>query len=361
MNTMDYTWALTFIMGAYYFLLTGRPMIAALVLGLAVGSRIPSASFIVPYSYFLWRSGRRDVIPKFVAIVAVVPAVAFAPIVWRYGLHFLNFYDAKVGYRDVFRLMTKDALGLAGAAALGIACLVSWRRIVRIPGDALRDRNVAVWCIAIVLVGATFFRLPHEAAYLMPLYPFAFLLIGRYLRPLALAGAIVVMVGAGFVDLTTATHEVTPGELRHLRVGQGMLLSNRDTQNAQLAYARDIEHASFPRGSVVMIGFVYPQFAVLNRDRLDLAILEKDRSSISQLSDKGSAVDAASGVTYVWLLTWEDYQRFKDGGSAAFYTPDAGRSTTALYNYRPGLFGAQVIESGRAPGGGADTAGRNQR
>jgi len=361
MNTMDYTWALTFIMGAYCFLLTGRPMLAALVLGLAVGSRIPSASFIVPYSYFLWRSGRRDLIPRFAAIVAAVAAIAFAPIMWRYGLRFLNFYDASVGYRDVFRLMTKDALGLAGAAALGIACLVSWRQLARIPGDALRDTNVAVWCIAIVLVLATFFRLPHEAAYLMPLYPFAFLLIGRYLRPLALAGAIVVMVGAGFVDLTTATHEVTPGELRHLRIGQGMLLSNRDTQNAQLAYARDIEHTPFPTGAVVMIGFVYPQFAVLNRDRLDLGILETDRSSISQLSDKGRAVDEASGVTYVWLLTWEDYQRFKDGGATAFYTPDAGRSTTALYNYRPGLFGAQVIESGRAPGGGADTAGRNQR
>ncbi len=363
MNTMDYTWALTFILGAYYFLLVGQPMVAALVLGLAVGSRIPSASFIVPYSYFLWRSGRRDLIPRFAAIVAVVAAIAFTPIMWTYGLRFLNFYDASVGYRDVFRLMTKDALGLAGAAALGIACLVSWRQLARIPGDALRDTNVAVWCIAIVLVGATFFRLPHEAAYLMPLYPFAFLLIGRYLRPLALFGAIVVMIGAGFVDLTTATHQVTPGELRHLRIGQGMLLSNRDTQNAQLAYARDIGRTSYPRGSVVMIGFVYPQFAVLNRDRLDLGILGKDRSSISQLSDKGKAVDAANGVTYVWLLTYEDYQRFTNSyaGAPMFYTPDAGRSTTALYNYRPGLFGAQVIESGRAPGGGADTAGRNER
>ncbi len=361
MNTMDYSWALTFIMGAYYFLLTGRPMLAALALGLAVGSRVPSASFIVPYSYFLWRTGRRDLVPRFVVIVAIVAALAFAPIMWTYGFRFLNFYDAKVGYRDVFRLLTKDALGLAGAAALGIACLASWRQFARIPRDALRDANVGVWCIAIVLVGATFFRLPHEAAYLMPLYPFAFLLIGRYLRPLALAGAIVVMVGAGFVDLTTATHEVTPGELRHLRIGQGMLLSNRDTQDAQLAYARDIERTPFPRGAVVMIGFVYPQFAVLNRDRLDLGILGMDRSSISQLSDKGKAFDPASGVTYVWLLTWEDYQRFKDAGAMFFYTPDAGRSTQALYNYRPGFFGAKVIESGRAPGGGADTANRTQR
>ncbi|TAK57717.1 MAG: hypothetical protein EPO22_11810 [Dehalococcoidia bacterium] len=62
-------------------------------------------------------------------------------------------------------------------------------------------------------------------------------------------------------------------------------------------------------------------------------------------------------------MTWEDYQRFAESyaGATFFYTPDAGRSTTALYNYRPGLFGAHVIESGRAPGGGADTADRSQR
>ena len=361
MNTMDYTWALTLIMGAYYFLLIDRTMIAALLLGLAVGSRIPSASFIVPYSFYLWRSGRRAQIPAFAATVAAVAAVAFAPIIWTYHLRFLNFYDAKIGYRDVFRLLTKDALGLAGSAALAVACLVSWRRLARIPADAVQDKNVAVWTIAIVLVSATFFRLPHEAAYLMPLFPFAFLLIGRYLHPAALAAALVVIVGAGFVDLTTATHQVTLGELRHMRVGQGMLLSNRDTQSAQLAYARDIEHTSFPENSVVMIGFVYPQFAVLNRDRLDLGILEKDRTSISQLTDKGRAVDTADGVTYVWLLDYADFQRFRGQGATVYYTPDAGRSTAALYNFRPGLFGAQVIESGRAPGGGADTAGRNQR
>ena len=361
MNTMDYSWALTFIMGAYYFLLIDRTMIAALVLGLAVGSRLPSASFVVPYSFFLWRSGHREQIPAFAAIVAAVAAVAFAPIIWTYHLRFLNFYDAGVGYREVFRLLSKDALGLAGSAALFVACVVSWRRLARIPGDAVRDTNVAVWAIAVVLVSATFFRLPHEAAYLMPLFPFAYLLIGRYLHPAALAAAVVVMVGAGFVDFTTATHEVSLGELRHMRIGQGMLLSNRDTQNAQLAYARDIANASYPENSVVMIGFVYPQFAVLNRDRLDLGILAKDRSSISRLTDKGRAVDAAAGVTYVWLLDYADFQRFQEQGATAYYTPDAGRSTAALYNFRPGLFGAQVIESGRAPGGGADTAGRNQR
>jgi hypothetical protein len=361
MNTMDYTWALTFILGAYYFVLIDRTTVAALALGLAVGSRIPSASFIVPYSFLLWRSGRRGQIPMFAATVAAIAAVAFAPYLWTYHLRFFNFYDAKIGYRDVFRLLTKDALGLAGSAALAVACLLSWRRLARLPGDAIRDANVGVWAIAIVLVSGTFFRLPHEAAYLMPLFPFAYLLIGRYLHPVALAAAVVVIVGAGFVDFTTATHEVTLGELRHMRIGQGMLLSNRDTQNAQLAYARDIDNTPFPEGSVVMIGFVYPQFAVLNRDRLDLGILEKDRSSISQLTDKGRAVDTAAAVTYVWLLDYADFQRFQALGTQSYYTPDAGRSVAALYNFRPGLFGAQVIESGRAPGGGADTAGRNQR
>ena len=55
-----------------------------------------------------------------------------------------------------------------------------------------------------------------------------------------------------------------------------MLLSNRDTQNAQLAYTRDIQNHDIPNNSVVSIGFLYPQFAVLNRNTLRLGILETD-------------------------------------------------------------------------------------
>jgi hypothetical protein len=359
MNTIDYEWALTFILGAYYFLITDRPGWSSIMLGLAVGSRVPSAGMLLPFSVYLWRDGKRGEIRNYIAGVVGVAIVAFAPIMWKYGPSFLNFYDAKIGYRDVIRLIAKDSLGLIGGLALALAVAVSLPRFVRLPRDFLRDKNVTVWVLAIAVVAFTFSRLPHEAAYLIPLFPFAFFVMGKYAYRWALAGAIVVIVAAGFVDLTTLNHEVSLSSVRHLRAGQGLLLSNRDTQNKQLAFSRDIENLDVPDNSVVIIGFVYPEFAVLNRERLNLGILEKDKSSISQLSDKGKIVDERRHITYVWLLEYEDYAKFQQDGEQFFYTLDAGRSTAALYSYRPGVLGAKLIDVGIALGRTNDR--QNQR
>src|SRR6185437_11799245 len=54
MNTMDYTWALTFILGSYYFLLLDNDLAAGIFLGLAVGSRLPSAAMLVPFVAYMW-------------------------------------------------------------------------------------------------------------------------------------------------------------------------------------------------------------------------------------------------------------------------------------------------------------------
>ncbi|MGH7623280.1 MAG: hypothetical protein ACREMU_13135, partial [Gemmatimonadaceae bacterium] len=287
MNTMDYTWALTFILGSYYFLLLDNDLAAGVMLGLAVGSRLPSAAMLVPFIAYMWRSGKRDEIRTYIVSVIAVALVAFSPIIWKYGPSFLNFYDAKVGYREVIRLLAKDSLGLAGAAAIVIATIVSLPRLARLPGDFVRDKNVMTWVLAIVVAVIVFTRLPHEAAYLIPLYPFAYLLIGKYFQRWVLTGVIAVILLSGFVDFTTTNHEVSVSSLRHVRVGQGMLLSNRDTQHAQIRFTRAIENLKVPDNSVVIVGFVYPELAVSNRDRLSVGLLEKDKSAISQLSDKG--------------------------------------------------------------------------
>ncbi|HYM15133.1 MAG TPA: hypothetical protein VEZ14_06205 [Dehalococcoidia bacterium] len=362
MNTMDYAWALTFILGSYYFLLQRHTSLAGVMLGLAIGSRLPSAAMLLPAIVYLWRDGKRGELRDLIVWSVFVPMVAFLPIVWRYGPSFLTFYDAKVGYRTVIRLLAKDSLGLAGALALGIGVVLSLRRLAKLPGDIVRDKDVMFWSLAVVLYAIIFFRLPHEAAYLLPLYPFAFLLIGRYFKTAVLAGVISVLLLANFVDFTTTNHQVALSSITKVRVGQGMLLANRDTMRAQLTFTHDLEQRAIPPRSVVMIGFSYPQFAYLNRNRLQLGILAKDKSAISQLTDEGMAVDPLRQVTYVWLLKYDVFQKYLSQEMRIYYTLDAGRSTQALYNFRPGLYDnppqqtVQAIDLGRGPSGGRGTA-----
>jgi hypothetical protein len=356
MTTMDYMWALTFIVGAYYFLLARSPTLAGLMLGCAIASRATSALFLLPFLVYLLRDGSwRDSRPFTVSAIFIA-MVAWAPIYWRYELSFLTFYDSEVWYLNVLRLLGKDTLGLLGALGVLAGAALSLPRLLRLPGDAVRDPHVLCWVLCIAVTAASFARLPHEAAYLIPLFPFAFLLMARYFQPAALALALGAIVLAGFVDLTSPGDEINSEAFTNARPGRGLVLSNRDTMLAQRDFVDDIEALDIRPRTVVSLGFIYPQFAVLNRDRLELGILEKDESAISQLSDKGKATDAARDVVYVWLLDWDSYRDYRDQLYNFMATLDANRSTASLHDYRPALLGAQLIDLGRGPSGGSGAA-----
>ena len=93
---------------------------------------------------------------------------------------------------------------------------------------------------------------------------------------------------------------------------------------------------------------------MLNRNKLQLGILEADTSSISQLTDKGKALDPARRRTFVWLLDFDDFEKLKRNQQDVtfFYTQDAGISTAVLYGYRLGILGAKVLDLGVSPSGG---------
>jgi hypothetical protein len=263
-----------------------------------------------------------------------------------------------VAYLNVGRLLGKDTLGLLGATAVLAAAAVSLPRLVRLPVDAVRDLHVGVWVLAIAATVVVFLRLPHEAAYLIPIFPFGYLVMARYFTRLALTGAVAVIVLSGFVDLTSPGDEINSEAFTNARFGNGLVLANRETMLAQRDFVRDLANLEVPDNTIVVTGFVYPQFAVEYRDRLRLGFLEEDRSSISQLSDKGKAevLDESRRVMYVWLLDYDDFVRFQNLKYNFLYTRDAGRSTAALYDYRIGLFGGKVIDLGRSPSGGSGAA-----
>jgi hypothetical protein len=361
MTTMDYMWALTFMLGCYYFLIIDQTAPAGLMLGLAIASRPTSLLFGIAFLIYLIRAGHRDELRDFLVWMIAIPVFAYLPIVWKYGPNFLRFYDAKVGYLNVLRLLGKDTLGLIGSMAVLAAILISLPRLTRLPRDFMRDRDVMLWCLAVAITIVVFLRLPHESAYLIPLYPFGFLLLGRYVQKWVLLAAVSLIVFAGFVDLTSPGDDINVRAFTHAQLGEGLVLSNRSTMKAQLAFTRDLEQLDLPTDSVVMVGFAYPQFAVLNRDTLNIGILEKDTTSISQLTDAGKAEDRSRRITYVWLLNYKEFgQYLRD--HTILVTPDAARSAEALYDYRPTLYNdptkdnVRLIDIGRGPSGNSGAA-----
>ena len=338
--TMDYMWTLTALLGAYYAALHRLPILTGVCLGLAIGFRLQSFIFLVPIAYLLWRQmSARDVLACALTTTGV-GVLAFTPVLAVYGLDFFNFYDASVHFEDVFRLLGKEALGVIGAAGVLAGLAVSWRRLVALPRDFRADAAVAVWVSVVVLYFLSFFRLPHEVAYLIPVFPFGLLLMARYFTSQALAGAIIAILLAGVVDVTTPGTGADLASLRTARIGRGLILSNGETMTSQRAFVDAVLSEEVPQHSVVVTGFIYPQLAVRARDRLDSRILQRNYEAISMLSDRGEAVDVGRDVRYVWLLTYDTFVALRSQGYGFFVVPNASRATSALYGYRPNVFGA---------------------
>jgi hypothetical protein len=355
-STMDYMWTLTAVLAAYYSLLRGAPLWTGIFLGLAIGFRLQSIIVVPAFAYLLWRTDNRSNIEPMVLAALGVGLLAYAPVLVVYGPDFLNYYDASVLYSDVARLVGKEALGVLGAAGVLAGAAFSFQHLKRLPGDAVRDPQVGLWLLIIGIYFITFLRLPHEIAYLIPVFPFGLMIMAKYFKPLALGGSLAAILLAGFVDFTTPSDELGSSSLNlsEATIGKGLVLSNAETMNNQRNFVQQLTSAEVPDRSVIMTGFIYPQLAVRERARLDARILRRDYGGISMLSDRGEAVDEARDVRYVWLVNYDTYLVLQSQGYHMFVVPDAVLSTAALYDYRPAILGSQYVRLDQeAPSAGA--------
>jgi hypothetical protein len=353
--TLDYMWALTFILASYWLAIRQRPALSGVALGLALGFRLTSGAMALPLGFLLWREkGRRDT-TVFAIALAAVSVVAYLPVLATYGLSMFNFYDASLPWHIVLNRLAKDGLGVVGALAVLVGLALSARNLRNLPTDLRQDTHVLVWVAAILLYFVSFLQLPHEIAYLIPVFPFGLFFLSRYLRKGVLAAVAAVIILAGFVDVTSPGDSLNLDTFAEARIGPGMLFSDLDTLQSQMDFADEVRDYDVPPHSVVLTGFIYPEFAILNKDRLKLGILDRDYQAISMLSDQGEAVDEEQDIHYVWLISYEKFLDYREQGYALYFVPDAARSASAVFGYRPGYFGTmmKVAEERPATGKGA--------
>jgi hypothetical protein len=362
MITMDYMWSLALILGSYLALIRQRPLLAGVLVGLAIGFRLTAFWPAFAFIFWLWREKRLRAAVPFAGAMVVTSLVAYSPVLATYGLRMFNFYDAKVSLAGFLKLLGKDTLGVVGAVAVLGGIALSLPRLKRLPADFLANSHVALWVAVPVLVFGSFTRLPHEVAYLIPLFPFGFFLMARYFsRPVLVAVALLIVV-AGFVDITSpGDDEVNKQTFTSAQIGAGMMLADHDTMDSQRAFANDLAAAAIPPHSVVFAGTIFPQFAMMNRDRLELGILERDRGAISMLTDRGETVDTAKDIHYVWLLKWDAFEAFRQQGYEFYYVYDAEGGNAGVFHFRPAYFGATEILAGRSPTSGKGTASTGGR
>jgi len=208
--TIDYMPALAAQLAATYAVLRGRPLLAGMLLGIAVGCRITAGALALPLCLWMllngerWRALRQCL--AFGITLLAVCVLCFMPVWRRYGTDFFAFYDN--GWYPPLDVVFSRALplvwGVLGVAALAalLCALPFYYRYARRALALARTRH-ALWMAlaAIVLYLIAYLRLPDEAGYLVPAVPFVLLAIALLTPPWAsgtLAAALLVSSWVGF-------------------------------------------------------------------------------------------------------------------------------------------------------------------
>lgn len=243
-NSMDYLWAMSFLMAALYATVSKRPILAGVLVGLATGCRITSLAMLAPLSIYIISTGDlrswREIAKLSLAATATA-ALVFTPVFAVYGGDFLTYYGGFQGsVEGLVRMMTLEVLGRTGLFVLLV--LITIRLAAQRHNDdytvgsdswnSLRLLSLAV----IVVYVAIFLRLPHEAGYLIPVVPFVLILLHRWLRSRLFAYLVLALLVSSFATVTVRKGVTADGVLRNqqLRCEEVTWLANVSDRISQL-------------------------------------------------------------------------------------------------------------------------------
>ena len=347
-NAMDYMWAIAFILGSLYFLLGNRLLISAILLGLAVGCRITSAAMVVPLGILLFMRRRSlAALAGWMALAAVVGAIAFLPGLLKYGLALFELkHLGTIPWTKVVPMATTSVWGALGLGALGFGVAWSALRLIRCRGSSPPSPygwRGLVWALPILLYSIAFMLHPHDSGYLIPVVPFTILILSEIGEQKGFEFACVGLLCSSFllgVHLGPPTYFPAPQnsvlnfsvpvDLFRWRVYvapfQGPILFDHSVRTYEVNRFQDIISMESKRNAraVVVTGWELPKFAVL-------------------------APEPRGSVEYVWLLDGQQAERYRNDGFQILFLPEMLQPNEDVYGINLREFGAVPVGLGSHP------------
>lgn len=185
LSAMDYMWAISFALISLLQALEGRRIAAGVLLGIAVGCRISTLLMVAPVSYVIWSITDeqslkiRDCLLFLLSAIGVSVA-CYYPVFITYGIAFLaKSIGTNASILQLAKFALLDSLGPIGILALVAAATV--RFMDKRPEEQYDKVHFVQWnriCLLVIgLFGFLYILLPVKAGYLIPLIPFALMLM----------------------------------------------------------------------------------------------------------------------------------------------------------------------------------------
>ena len=255
-STMDYVWALAFLIASLYFSLGRRAVVAGVLLGLATGTRITSVLYVVPLAMLL--VDRDDVratlrrLGAFGGSAAVSWAIAFSPMFLAYGvnLDFLQRMAYARPLRSSLDMITLGVwgevgvLGLAIGAVAALGAMVSKGPVLVETAEGAVPSRLATWVVGVAIGVGAFLIQPIETGFLVPYVPWLLLLLAALVPRRVFVTVCLLVIVSPFVGFSDPEPPRGPVLAAHAERGVW-----EDYAQAALAAVEPV-----PDGAVVIAG-----------------------------------------------------------------------------------------------------------
>ena len=299
--TMDYIWAIAFILGSFYFIIKQKPVLAGILLGISIGCRITSGAMILPFSIY-WALHSRNLnndrknISVFIATSLLTGALFYIPVINQYGFNFLKFVNK---YPPLITVIYKASVGVWGvigslALLLWIVYLsFRWHRTKKLINNISISKNVIVCIVVILIYIIAYIRLPHEAGYLIPLVPFVLILISLITPSHVLRIVFLLIIISSFFFYVGKTGTSI----------KGPIIEDHCSRLYEAEYAEDVIKAvgMLQEKSVIVAGWRLPRIeSIIGHDNLDkygkLVYLIKDNDEYLEYLKNGYSIYFLKGM-----------------------------------------------------------------
>lgn len=192
--TMDYMWALMFILLGSYLVFSGRYSMAGVAIGFAIGTRFTSAFMFIPL--ILWalseKVSKRKIL-TFGSTALSTALILFLPVIYKYGVEFLQgsgfLYTTPVRKSiSVAASSTAIALNNMIMELFGIAALVMLIFFVALTLKRKQfhdseNRHLLKFCwLTLLIFILLYFIFPYKVAYLIPIVPWGLIILNEKLN-----------------------------------------------------------------------------------------------------------------------------------------------------------------------------------
>ena len=317
MNAMDYMWALSFIMTAFYFLIKNKPVAVGVFLGLAVGCRITSGAMIIPFIFYLADSENIKTslqqITLMVLSLIIVAGTLYIPVVQVYGSTFFTYYE-HFDIPSFVKNTYKGTIGVWGIIGL-LAMLFALGRSVtnflkKYRGESFstNENKLTIFCLLVLaLYIISFGRLPLKAAFMIPVIPFLILFIFQFIKPQTAIFLSIAMIiscfslginlsdtNRGSIESSFAYRMKIAGQLVSIDPFIGPVIADYSKQERMIHFAEEVLEKTdkLKSPSVIISGWYLNFIRVLsgNKKSIHQFVYYVDEYEIREYIKKGNRV-----------------------------------------------------------------------